>query len=115
MPIKLKINLPNCSLPEENFAKVILPISKGTLTVIEDRAPTMLLLEAGVVALADDENHIHKRWFINGGIADIAENKCTLAVEEAVNLSDVSLADLAEKAKQHVFYRQIYEYMQIFG
>ena len=115
MAINLKICLPDKAFDEENNAKVVLPIINGTLTVIDDRAPTMLLLKSGVVQLLDKNNKPVKRWFINGGVADIANNACTVATEEAVELSGISLNDAEEKAKESPFYREVYNYLKVFG
>lgn len=115
MSIQFKINLPDRQLPKETAAKVVLPIAQGNLTVIDERAPTMQLLKAGVVALLDEDNQAFKKWFINGGVANIAENKCQIAVEEAIDLHQQSIEDVEQKAKEHVFYRQVYDYLKAFG
>lgn len=115
MSVTLKINLPDRSLKEEKAAKIVLPVQNGTLTVIEDRAPTMQMLEAGVVRLLDDQNQTVKRWFINGGIADIASDYCKIAVEEAVDLAEISPEIAAQKASENAFYRQLDAYLRAFG
>lgn len=115
MSVTLKINLPDRSLKEEKSAKIVLPIENGTLTVIEDRAPTMQMLTVGVVKLLDDQNQTTKRWFINGGVADIASNYCQIAVEEAVDLAEISPEIAAQKASENAFYRQLDAYLRAFG
>lgn len=115
MAINLKICLPDKVLPQESDDKVVLPIINGTLTVINDRAPTVLLLKPGVVQLLDNNNRIVRRWFINGGVADIANNFCTIATDVAIDLNTLSLSEAEEKAQENDFYRQVYNYLKIFG
>lgn len=115
MSVKLKINLPDRTVSEQTAARILLPIANGTLTIIEERAPTMQLLSAGVVALLDEENKITHRWFINGGLADVALDYCKIAVEEAVDLNNFTLDTAETKAKEHPFYQKVYEYLKAFG
>lgn len=115
MSVRLNIYLPDRMLPDENADKVVLPVAVGNLTVIKDRAPTSQLLVCGAVQLLDSNNHVQKRWFINGGIADIAQDVCKIAVEEAVDLSSVTMEELAAKAADNKFYQQLYAYFKVFG
>lgn len=115
MAIRLNIYMPDRALPAENADKVVLPVAAGNLTVIPDRAPTSQLLVAGAVQLLDAQNRVQKRWFINGGIADIAQDVCKIAVEEAIDLTSVNMEELAVKAADNKFYQQIYEYLKAFG
>lgn len=115
MTVRLKICLPDKIFHQENNDKIVLPIESGTFTVIEERAPTMLLLTAGAVQLLDKNNRTVKRWFINGGFADIANNECVVATDKAVNLENFSLSQAEEKAKDDAFYQKVYDYLKIFG
>ena len=115
MTVRLKICLPDKNLQQGNDDKIVLPIESGTFTVIEERAPTMLLLSAGAVQLLDKSNRTVKRWFINGGFADIADNECVVATDKAVNLESFSLSQAEEKAKDDVFYQKVYDYLKVFG
>ena len=82
MSIQLKIYLPNKVFAHTKADKVVLPVSEGTLTVIHDRAPRSQLLTEGIIALLDEHNQTFKQWKIPGGIAEIAEDVCILAVED---------------------------------
>lgn len=115
MAIRLNIYLPDRALPGETADKVVLPIKEGNLTVIEERAPRSQLLTTGAVQLLDAQNHMSKRWFINGGIADIADNVCKIAVEQAVDLSKISLEEARQNAAQSHFDRALYEYLKAFA
>lgn len=82
MPIRLVLNLPEKTLAKETADKVILPVAEGNLTVIKERAPRLQLLVAGDVILLDADNQEIKRFAIGGGLADIAEDVCTVAAKE---------------------------------
>jgi F0F1-type ATP synthase epsilon subunit len=87
MSIQLKISLPESSLPTVDADKVVLPVLEGTLTVIKDRAPELRLLTAGKIVLLDENNHAFRQWTISGGVADIAEDVCSVATTTAQELS----------------------------
>ena len=115
MSISLAICTPEQLVAEEKSDKVILPIEVGNLTVIDQRAPSSLMLVAGVIATLNSDNKVLKRWFISGGFADIADNKCKVAAERAVDLQKITLQEAEALAETSAFYKKIYEYLRIFG
>jgi len=115
MPITLKIYLPDKILPEEKADKVVLPAAIGKLTVINDRAPTIQLLTIGLMELLDSENKTFKRWFIDGGMADIANDVCTLTTERIVDLEGLQAQDVLPQAENDLFYQKMAEYLKAFG
>ena len=78
MPIALEIYAPEKLILRDKADKVVLPIAEGTLTIIKERAPRLQALTAGDVVLLDEANREVKRVGISGGVADIAEDKCTI-------------------------------------
>lgn len=115
MSIKIKIYLPEQSLPQEKADKVVLPVQEGTLTVIDGRAPSLQEITSGPIQLLDSQNRPGKRWFVDGGVANIAENECLIAVQQAVELNGLSLKEAEEKASGNPFYQKIYQYLKAFG
>jgi len=81
MAIDLKIYQPDKVYIETQADKVVLPVSEGNLTVIHKRAPRIQLLTEGEISLLDTQNQTFKKWKIDGGIAEIAEDVCQVAVE----------------------------------
>lgn len=65
--------------------KVVLPALNGDITILPDRAPTLLLLGNGLVQILDDKNNPVERYFIKGGVADIARNRCAVSTEKVVD------------------------------
>jgi F0F1-type ATP synthase epsilon subunit len=81
MYIVLKINTPEKTYKPQKANKVVLPVKEGNLTIIKDRAPRSQILTEGMVMLLDEQNTILKKWHIGGGVAEIAEDVCQIAVE----------------------------------
>ena len=114
MTISLTIYLPDKVFTVEQSDKVILPYDKGNLTVINDRAPTVLLLSSGLVQCLDEKNEIKKMWYVNGGLADIANNVCYVATERIIDLQAETKEQLIEKAKENKFYQNALERLKAF-
>jgi len=82
MTILLEISLPDSVYATANADKVVLPIKEGNLTIISGRAPRSQLLTEGVIVLLDAQNKPFQSWRIGGGIAEIANDVCKVAVEQ---------------------------------
>ncbi len=81
MSITLHIYTPQTTYPPQKADKVVLPVKEGNLTIIKDRAPRSQVLSSGTLSLLDENNQAFKSWQIEGGLAEIAEDICTIAVE----------------------------------
>ncbi len=92
MSVVLKITRPGDALPEVKVAKVVLPAAQGNLTVLNERAPTSLLLKNGQIQALDDNNNIVKRFFVYGGVADVAQDVCQVFAEKVHAYDDITLA-----------------------
>ena len=90
--IKLIIALPHKVLPEVLVSRVILPAVDGNLTVLPERAPTTLLLTDGVLDMWDEDDVSIGKYFIKGGMADIAADTCTVTTEKAIDIKDINTA-----------------------
>ncbi len=115
MSVQLQLCTPEQLVTDEKVVKVLLPVPEGTLTVIEDKAPTSLMLTLGLVATMDSNNKIIKRWFISGGFADVANNVCKVAADKVVDLDKVNLSQLEQDTAEDNFYQSIYQYLKAFG
>ena len=82
MSIILKIYTPEKVYTPHKADKVVLPIDKGNLTVLHGRAPRSQVLKEGVVQLLDENNNAFKKWHVGGGVAEIAQDVCQIAVED---------------------------------
>ncbi len=81
MSISLKIFSPDQAPFDTTAARVVLPILKGTLTILERRAPRSEMLTAGEILLLDEQNKTFQKIKISGGLAEISEDICRVATE----------------------------------
>ena len=112
--IKLIIYMPEKRVLEKQVYRVVLPCNDKTLTVIEDRAPTLLPLNMGIIKILDEDNHVTEEYFIADGAVDIKENTCTILTESALNRRDVTL-DYAHELYDEFpnpFYQWLVEFME---
>lgn len=72
---------PVSQFSEVKAEKIIVPAAAGDLTVLPDRAPTYLLLRNGQVKALDADSRVVKRFFVQGGVADIAQDVCSISSE----------------------------------
>lgn len=107
--ITLQIYMPEKRVLDKKVHRVILPCMGKTLTVIEDRAPTLLPLDIGLIKILDEENKVIDEYFVANGVVDIKENTCTILTESAINRQELSL----EKARElyEEFHNFFYEWL----
>ena len=117
--VTLKIWTPERTVMNKKVYRVVLPYGTKNLTVIEDRAPTSLVISAGVLQILDEQDNVVARYFIDNGVADIADNVCKISTRHFVEYSHID-ADKAAQLKESepenaVFYDMISHYLEAFG
>lgn len=115
MSVQLQLCTPEQLLTNEKVVKILLPVPEGTLTVIDDKAPTSFILASGLVATMDSNNKLLKKWFISGGFADVANNVCKVAADKVVDLATIDLGQIEQHAQEDNFYKSIAQYLKVFG
>jgi len=70
--VRLKIFTPDKVYKEQDVRRVVVPGADGDLTVLPERAPTVMVLTNGYVRVLDEHDGITDKYFIRGGIANIA-------------------------------------------
>ena len=81
-------------------SKVVLPGVKGNITILPERAPTLILLGCGLLQVLDKNNEPQQRYFIKNGVADVARNRCAVSSEKVVDLNKITLERAVEKRDQ---------------
>jgi len=76
---------------------VVVPGSEGEFGVSPNHAPVMSVIKPGALKVFNDG--AERRIFVNGGFADVTPEGLTVLAEEAVDLADVSPADLEQQFK----------------
>ena len=78
-------------------SKVVLPAANGDITILPDRAPTLILLKSGLIQVLDKDNKPQERYFIKTGVADVARNRCAVSAEKVVLFDKIDIERATEK------------------
>lgn len=117
--VTLKIYIPEKTALDKRVYRVVLPYGKTNLTVLEDRAPTSLVLHPGLLQILNESDQAVESYFIDGGVADIADNICTISTPHIINSSKITAdeaLDLATEQPQNTkFYNTIADWLRNFG
>lgn len=90
MPIQIEIISPEKVLVSREVDMAVLPGMEGDIAAMPERAPMMLLLRGGIVALYEGDT-VKDRYFVGGGFADITPTRCTVLADKAVPVSEISI------------------------
>ena len=116
--IRLKIFTPEKTALDKVVNRVVLPYGKINLTIIPERAPTSLVLHAGPLKILDSENQVTDLYFIDGGVADVAQDLCKISVRHIIRRQDINIQQAAELQKEEpqnaAFYKMIQDYIAAF-
>lgn len=99
--------------------RVQLPAVDGNITILPDRAPTLILLSNGLLQILDKNGQSKERYFIKGGIADVARNRCAVSTEKVVMFDKIDIIKAAEKRDAAIldddkqFYQMIIDKLNI--
>ena len=88
--VHLKIVLPSKVYKEEDVYRVVIPGEHGDLTVLEERAPSVLTLRSGYIKVLGESSSEENNYFIVGGVANIADNVCEVLTEAVVSEEHIS-------------------------
>lgn len=72
---------------------VVAPGSEGLFGVLPRHAPLISTLKRGTVEIYEN-GQVTERLMVDGGIADVTEDRCTILAERAEKLDSKSKADL---------------------
>lgn len=88
----------------ETIAQAIVPAHDGLVGILTDRAPLLVRLGVGPLRL-DLANGQKQYYFIEGGIAQMKDNKLTILTNQAIPASEIDAeaarAEYAEAAARH--------------
>lgn len=117
--VTLIIYTPEKTALNKKIYRVVLPYGNTNLTVIEDRAPTSLVLNAGVLQILREDDSVAEAYFIDQGVADVADNVCKISTAHLIAKNEITEKEAEELALQEPqnsdFYNTISNYLRIFG
>lgn len=111
--ILFRISRPYKVFNTKKVAALQLPAINGDITILPDRAPTVLLLRNGVVNVLDNQLKVIESYFVKGGIADVARNRCAVSSEKVFGVDGISLERAKEKRDSalHEEDKNFYDYV----
>ena len=112
--IELKIYMPEKVVLNDFIYRAILPFDNKTITVLKDRAPTLISLDMGIIEILNEDFQVVDQWFIANGIADIKQNTCTIFTEACFNKSQLNLetAKRLNEEFSNPFYEWLVKYFE---
>ena len=114
--IGLKIYTPEKLALDKSVERVLLPDGRLNLTIIADRAPTSLVLEAGVLQILDNSGKVEEKYFVDTGVADVVANTCTISTLHLLKIDkinrDMALEMITKEPQAENFYKMIAGYFE---
>ena len=116
--ITLKIYIPEKTAMDKKVYRVVLPYGKTNLTVIDERAPTSLVIHPGVMQILNEDDSIAEEYFIDGGVVDIANEVCKISTRHLLKKDEINIEKALSLKEQEphnaLFYQTIADYLAAF-
>ncbi|MBR3675549.1 MAG: hypothetical protein IKN71_00225 [Alphaproteobacteria bacterium] len=116
--ITLKIFTPERTALNRKVYRVVLPYGNTNLTIVEDRAPTSLVLHDGAMHILNADDSIADTYFLDDGVVDVADNVCKISTRHIIHRSKISLERarqlLEEEPQNESYYQAIINYLENF-
>ena len=106
MSFQVVIVTPEQQVLDETVTQAILPAHDGQIGILTGRAPLLVKLGQGPLQLdlASGQEHWPRRFYVEGGIAQMKDNKLTVVTQIAVPAEEINAetarAELAEATAQ---------------
>ena len=78
---------PEASIVSSEVDMVLIPGIDGDAGILPDHSPFMTTLRQGIVEVTFKQGNV-KKYLVEGGFADITQDKMTILAETSLNLSD---------------------------
>jgi F0F1-type ATP synthase epsilon subunit len=117
--ISVDIALPYKAMKTIKADKVVIPVESGdSITILDERAPTVFMLKAGLLQILNSDNKLIEQYFISNGICNYAEKKCTIAVnninDDNITIDEATkLFETSELAEDKEFYSSIIDCIKL--
>ena len=94
--IKLEIVTPAKLLFSDSADMVVVPGGEGDFGVLAGHAPMLSQVRAGTIDIYDGDK-ISTQIFVEGGIAEVTAERCTVLAEEALMVADIDKSAAEER------------------
>ena len=78
---------PEASIVSSEVDMVLIPGVDGDAGILPDHSPFMTTLRQGIVEVTFEQGNV-KKYLVEGGFADITQDKMPILAETSLNLSD---------------------------
>ena len=116
--VHLTVAVPDRVYLEENVASVILPAVRADVNILPDRAPSIFVLDFGVLQILNANGSLKQRYFVQSGVAEIADNNCKVMIQGILPFDDINphmakkRMDASEHEQERLFYQMILDYLR---
>ena len=116
--VNVSIILPARIYLQEKVSSVILPAVRADVDILPDRAPSIFALDFGLVKLLNQNGTLKDSYFIQPGMAEIADNECRIMTQGVISAKEVSAYDAkkklaeAESEQMKLFYQMVLDYQR---
>ncbi len=89
--VQLILAKPDGIVKTGEFFGIVLPTIADNLTIIVGRAPSIVQLQPGIIRLIDEQGQTKEKYYISGGVAEVAGDVCVISAEDVIPRSNISL------------------------
>lgn len=116
--VELTVALPSQVYLDQKVDSVLLPAVRADVNILPERAPSVFILDYGVLQILGRDGQPKARYFIKSGVADIANDKCKVMTSFVLPFDDIT-PYLAKKKLEEVdneddriFYGMVLDYQR---
>ncbi|GLQ07868.1 F0F1 ATP synthase subunit epsilon [Sneathiella chinensis] len=94
--VSMDLVSPEKLLLSDAYEMVVVPGAEGDFSVMAGHTPITAVLRPGVISIYEGDTE-KDRIFVNGGFAQVADDKITVLAEEAIHVADLDRKDLEQR------------------
>jgi len=87
---------PEKLLLSDEFEMIVVPGAEGDFAVLAGHSPVTASLRPGVISIYENDQE-KDRIFVNGGFAEVSNDKLTVLAEEAFYIAELNRSDLEQR------------------
>jgi F-type H+-transporting ATPase subunit epsilon len=96
--LQLELVSPERLLVSAAVEMVVVPGTEGDFGVLPRHSDLLSTVRPGIVSVYADRNgQPSERFFVSGGFAEVSRTGCTVLVDEALPVSDITAAYVADR------------------
>lgn len=113
----LSIEFPTRNFLNIKVQGVILPAVKADIEILPDRAPSVFVLDYGLLRILSAKGEVLQQYFTYPGVADVATNECKVMIQDAISYKDITIQSAkeclnnAKDENERLFYSMIVDHL----